>query len=134
MNEIRYYEWLKKGKERIPYFTKREDGRLMLLAGMYDVAHLDGLSSSQIVFARLAQPSILMLMSGQTAPLWTFTIITTDANEKFSWLHDRQPVILSTTEALQAWLDTSSQQWTPQLTQLVQPYSGDATLSWYALA
>ncbi|KAF7795134.1 hypothetical protein EIP86_006281 [Pleurotus ostreatoroseus] len=106
-----YYEWLKKGKERIPHFTKREDGKLMLLAGMYDIANIEG----------------------QTTPLWTFTIVTTGAAEDFRWLHDRQPVILSTTESLQAWLDTSSQSWTPDLSKLVQPYSGDAKLTCYAV-
>ena len=70
------------------------------------------------------------LVLGQTTPLWTFTIVTTGAAEDFRWLHDRQPVILSTTESLQAWLDTSSQSWTPELSKLVQPYSGDAKLTW----
>lgn len=37
-----YYEWLKKGKERLPHFTKRNDGKLMLLAGMYDCVTLEG--------------------------------------------------------------------------------------------
>ena len=38
----RYYEWLKKGKERLPHFTKHQDGRLVLFAGLYDVAHIEG--------------------------------------------------------------------------------------------
>lgn len=42
LNFTRYYEWLKKGKERLPHFTKRKDGQLMLLAGLYDHAHLEG--------------------------------------------------------------------------------------------
>lgn len=40
---ISYYEWLKKGKERLPHFTKRRDGHLMLLAGLYDRVVLEGL-------------------------------------------------------------------------------------------
>ncbi|KAI0087593.1 hypothetical protein BDY19DRAFT_1011352 [Irpex rosettiformis] len=95
-----YYEWLKKGKERLPHFTKRGDGNLMLLAGLYDCVTLEG----------------------QTEPLWTFTIVTTDANKDFSWLHDRQPVILPTTDTLNTWLDTSSGSWNCTLTKLVQPY------------
>lgn len=39
----RYYEWLKKGKERLPHFTKYKDGRLVLFAGLYDVAHIEGI-------------------------------------------------------------------------------------------
>jgi len=93
-----YYEWLTKGKEKLPHFTKREDGLLLLMAGLYDSVELDGKT------------------------LWTFTIVTTDANDDFSWLHERQPVFLSNRDALERWLDTSSQNWTPELTQMVQPY------------
>jgi len=95
-----YFEWLKKGKERLPHFTRHKDGRLMLLAGLYDRAFLEG----------------------SKEPLWTFTIVTTDANKEFSWLHDRQPVILSSAEALNTWLDTSSGKWSPELTRLLDPY------------
>lgn len=94
-----YYEWLKKGKDRWPHFTKRQDGRLMLLAGLYDCVTLEG----------------------ESEPLWTFTIVTTAANKEFEWLHDRQPVILSS-DALDTWLDPSSPAWTSELTKLVEPY------------
>jgi len=53
--------------------------------------------------------------------LWSFTIVTTSACKPFAWLHDRQPVILSSREALDTWLDTSSQAWTSALTKLVEP-------------
>ncbi|KAK1225968.1 hypothetical protein PQX77_011036 [Marasmius sp. AFHP31] len=95
-----YYEWLTKGKDKLPHFTKHKDGRLMLLAGMYDCAMLEG----------------------QTQPLWTFTIVTTSANKEFEWLHDRQPVILTSQAALEKWLDTSSKTWTSELTKMVRPY------------
>ncbi|KAI0632900.1 hypothetical protein C8Q77DRAFT_1120414 [Trametes polyzona] len=95
-----YYEWLKKGKERLPHFTKHKDGRLMLLAGLWDCTVLEG----------------------STEPLWTFTIVTTDACKEFSWLHDRQPVILPDQAALNTWLDTSPGKWTPELTKLCEPY------------
>jgi putative SOS response-associated peptidase YedK len=100
-----YYEWLKKGRDRWPYFTKRQDGKLMLLAGLYDCVTLQG----------------------EAEPLWTFTIVTTAANNEFEWLHDRQPVILSSTEALDTWLDPSSEAWSTQLTKLVEPYRDPAT-------
>ncbi|KAF8064129.1 hypothetical protein FPV67DRAFT_1419759 [Lyophyllum atratum] len=99
-----YYEWLTKGKDKLPHFTKHRDGRVMLMAGLYD----------------------RVVLEGQTKPLWTFTIVTTAANKDFSWLHDRQPVILPTRAALDAWLDTSKQTWTPELTQLVEPYHDSA--------
>ena len=46
-----FYEWLKKGpggKERLPYFTKRKDGELMLLAGLWDCVKYDGMSSRSL--------------------------------------------------------------------------------------
>lgn len=105
-----YYEWLAKSpKDKRPHFVKHKDGQLMFMAGLYDHATIDGVS------------------------LWTFTIVTTDACPAFSWLHDRQPVILSTQDALEAWLDPSTQSWTPALTKLVQPYSDQEhhPLEWY---
>ncbi|KAF9526058.1 hypothetical protein CPB83DRAFT_858598 [Crepidotus variabilis] len=93
-----YYEWLTKGKDKLPHFTKRKDGRLLLMAGLYDSVVLEGKT------------------------LWTFTIVTTDANKEFSWLHDRQPVFLTTKDALDLWLDTTSQTWTYDLAKLVRPY------------
>jgi putative SOS response-associated peptidase YedK len=72
-------------------------------------------------------------IAGESTPLWTFTIVTTSANSEFSWLHERQPVILSTHDALDTWLDTSSQTWTPALTKLVEPYHDlTSPLEWYA--
>ncbi|KAI0656333.1 hypothetical protein C8Q70DRAFT_921747 [Cubamyces menziesii] len=105
-----YYEWLKKGKERLPHFTRHKDGKLMLLAGLWDCT----------------------VLAGTTEPLWTFTIVTTDASKKFSWLHDRQPVILPDEAALDKWLDTSSGKWTPELSKLCAPYhSADHPLVCY---
>lgn len=77
----------------------------MLLAGLYDRTVLEG----------------------ESQPLWTFTIVTTAANKEFEWLHDRQPVILSSTEALKTWLDTSTQKWAPGLSELVEPYSDSSS-------
>ena len=39
-----FYEWLKKngGKEKIPHFTKRKDGQLMCLAGLWDCVQYEG--------------------------------------------------------------------------------------------
>ncbi|KAJ6588477.1 hypothetical protein B0H19DRAFT_1301344 [Mycena capillaripes] len=93
-----YYEWTQ-GENKAPHFVKRKekDGRLMLLAGLYDS----------------------VVLPGETEPLWTFTIITTVANPPISWLHHRQPVILSTPEALNMWLDTS-QRWSSRLVRLLE--------------
>lgn len=115
-NCLRYYEWLKKGKDRLPYFTRPKNSDLMLLAGLYDCTVLEGswkLGSTYIVS---------YMRKGTTKPLWTFTIVTTSACSDFAWLHDRQPVILASQKALDTWLDTSPQTWTPALTDLVRPY------------
>ena len=39
-----FYEWLKKsgGKEKIPHFIKRKDGKLMCMAGLWDCAQYEG--------------------------------------------------------------------------------------------
>ena len=42
---------------------------------------------------------------GGSAPLYTFTILTTDASPRLEWLHDRMPVILRDTDAQALWLD-----------------------------
>ncbi|THH17289.1 hypothetical protein EW146_g3498 [Bondarzewia mesenterica] len=95
-----YYEWLKRRKDRFPHFTRHKDGRLMLLAGLYDTAYIEG----------------------QSKPLWTFTIVTTAANKHLEWLHDRQPVVLASQTDVDIWLDTSSQTWNTNLNKLLEPY------------
>jgi putative SOS response-associated peptidase YedK len=39
-----FYEWLKKGKDKIPHFTKRKDGQLMCFAGLWDCVKYEGKS------------------------------------------------------------------------------------------
>jgi putative SOS response-associated peptidase YedK len=43
-----YYEWLTKGKEKLPHFVKRDDGQLMLMAGLYDHAIIDGTPKGRV--------------------------------------------------------------------------------------
>jgi len=69
-----------------------------------------------------------VLVSGVTARMWTFTIVTTAASPSFSWLHDRQPVILSTTDDFEAWLDTSKG-WHAGLIDKLKPRDG-TDLEW----
>ena len=38
-----FYEWLKKGKDKIPHYIKRKDGQLMCLAGLWDSVQYEGL-------------------------------------------------------------------------------------------
>jgi putative SOS response-associated peptidase YedK len=74
-----------------------------------------------------------VVRAGQSEPLWTFTIVTTAASSSLAWLHDRQPVILTSQDALERWLDTSSQTWDPKLNRLLDPYDDpNAPLDWCA--
>ncbi|ORY83870.1 hypothetical protein BCR37DRAFT_378883 [Protomyces lactucae-debilis] len=95
-----YFEWLKKGTTKIPHFTRHTDGRMMLLAGLYDTVQYEG--SEEVIR--------------------TFTIVTTAANDKLAWLHDRMPLILDKEEA-KCWLDEDA--WTPELVRMLKPFSGD---------
>jgi len=46
LHAIRYYEWLTKGKDKLPHFIKHKDGKVMLMAGLYDSVVLEGQYSS----------------------------------------------------------------------------------------
>lgn len=37
-----FYEWLKSGKEKVPHFVKRKDGKLMCFAGLWDCTQYEG--------------------------------------------------------------------------------------------
>lgn len=37
-----FYEWLKKGNQKIPHFTKRKDGQLMCFAALWDAVQFEG--------------------------------------------------------------------------------------------
>jgi hypothetical protein len=101
----------------------------MLFAGLYDSATLDG---ALCCFCVLPCDR-LMRCAGQSEPLWTFTIVTTEASSDYAWLHDRQPVILTSQDALDRWLDTSTQNWDPKLSRLLDPYTdSDFPLEWCA--
>ncbi|KAG6335058.1 hypothetical protein ID866_4036 [Astraeus odoratus] len=106
-----YYEWQTKGRDKLPHFTRYSDGRVMLMAGLYDCT----VESGQVPILRISPPA------------------TDYASKALSWLHDRQPVILSSTDDIMRWLDTSSQSWSSDLAALLHPWEDDkAPLKWYA--
>jgi putative SOS response-associated peptidase YedK len=37
-----FYEWLRKGKEKVPHYIKRKDGQLMCMAGLWDCVQYEG--------------------------------------------------------------------------------------------
>ena len=53
-NSYRFFEWKKlTEKKKIPYYTKRKDGKLMLFAGLYDHSHIDGTTEIRHVYFTL---------------------------------------------------------------------------------
>lgn len=81
-----FYEWEKgpaKRSRKTPYLVRqRDNGGVLLLAGVYDVwTKADG------------------------SLLYSFAICTTAASQQFSWLHHRLPCILETSEDVAVWLD-----------------------------
>ncbi len=76
-----FYEWQGAGASKQPIWFHREDGQLILFAGLYESWQL--------------QPEHWQR---------TFTIITTQPNGIVAPVHDRMPVIL-TGDAVDEWLD-----------------------------
>ena len=107
-----FYEWRRIGKERQPYAIGREDGRPLVLAGLW---------------AGWRDPA-----SDPEAPLIrrTFTIVTTTPNAVMADLHDRMPVVLPE-DAWARWLDPTSSD-PGELLGLLQP-TDEVALRTYAV-
>ncbi|KAF8937661.1 hypothetical protein BGZ58_002362 [Dissophora ornata] len=95
-----FYEWRRRGKERVPFYTKRRDGNLMLMAAIYDVAQIQG----------------------SEEPLYTYATITTDASPQLDWLHDRMPVLIPNHDhdKIRMWLDPNLK-WNATLEAMLKP-------------
>ncbi|KAI9317321.1 hypothetical protein BX666DRAFT_2040594 [Dichotomocladium elegans] len=101
-----FYEWKKlAGGKKIPHYTKRRDGKLMLFAALFDRADdVDGIEESQSIY--------------------TCAIVTTSPSKAFSFLHDRMPVILENGSfEVGKWL--SAEPWSKDISKLMRPYDGD---------
>ncbi|TGO34914.1 hypothetical protein BHYA_0177g00210 [Botrytis hyacinthi] len=99
-----FYEWLKKGKDKVPHYIKRKDGQLLCMAGLWDVVQYEGSEEK----------------------LYTYTIITTSSNKQLNFLHGRMPVALDNgSEDLRTWLDPKRSSWTKELQSLLKPYEGE---------
>ncbi|KAG0342719.1 hypothetical protein BG000_002064 [Podila horticola] len=95
-----FYEWRRRGKERTPFYTKRRDGKLMLMAALYDVAQIQGTEE----------------------PLYTYATITTNASPQLDWLHDRMPVLIPNDDIdkIRMWLDPTMP-WNSTLQAMLHP-------------
>ncbi len=75
-----FYEWKKEGKYKTPYYIYHNSNKPMSFAGLWESWHPKDATTSGDA------------QNGE--PLRTFTIITTEANQKLQELHNRMPVII----------------------------------------
>ena len=68
-----YFEWIKDGDQRVPYFTQNTDSSIMAVAGIWQ-------------------------MWNGTEKLITCAIVTVQSNQSMSHLHHRMPLILARSE------------------------------------
>jgi len=96
-----FYEWDKKGLEKIPYFITLKDESLFGLACLYDI-----------------------WQDEQGKDIFSFTILTAPANRLIAKIHDRMPVIIKKPlEGL--WLDKKLTD-EKKLIKMLEPYDSDA--------
>lgn len=130
-----FYEWLKKGpggKEKVPHFVKRKDGKLMCFAGLWDRVHYEGINPDGLhcLFLGFA-PAVWCLTDKSLAldsdeELCTYTIITTSSNSYLKFLHDRMPVVLDQgSDIMKTWLDPDRTTWSKELQSVLKPYEGE---------
>ncbi|KAF9134134.1 hypothetical protein BGW39_008049 [Mortierella sp. 14UC] len=95
-----FYEWRRRGKERVPFYTRRRDGNLMLMAAIYDVANI----------------------KEEAEPMYTYATITTNASPQLDWLHDRMPVLIPNNDhdKIRTWLDPNLK-WNATLQAMLKP-------------
>ena len=99
-----YFEWVKSGKKKLPYWIRMADERPFMMAGLWESWRDKTVEDS--------------------TPLETFTILTTSSNTLTKEVHDRMPVILSAND-FDEWLDPDQQD-ADALTGLLEPFDSDA--------
>lgn len=86
-----YYEWQDTDDGKVPYFLHDPDGRLLAMAGLYELWRDPALADDD-----------------PKRWLWTCTIITQQAPDLLGQIHDRNPVVIPH-ELRDQWLDCSSE-------------------------
>ena len=79
-----FYEWSGSKGSKQPHYCYIDESEPMLLAVIYDT-----------------------WLDASDDEVYTYSILTTESNKSFSWLHHRQPVFLDRDNAF-AWLDTAN--------------------------
>ena len=95
-----FYEWQRAGGKKLPYFFQMKDERPFGLAGLWE--HWQGVGQELIE---------------------SCTILTTQANEMLSPVHDRMPVILNPDD-YEVWLDVDERK-VELVKELLQPYPAE---------
>jgi putative SOS response-associated peptidase YedK len=79
-----FYEWVKEGDRKLPYYIRPSGNDGLLLAGIWD------------------------RWRGADEVVESFAVITTAVNDKLAFVHNRQPVLLRHAD-LECWLDEASE-------------------------
>lgn len=115
-----YYEWqhkpMKSSKkvDKIPYYVKRKDSKLMFLAGMFD--------------------SVEFSEGDESDKMDSYTIITGPAPRNMKWLHERMPIVLIPgTKEWDNWLNDEIVEWNDDLKKSLKVYDGE-DLEWYEVS
>jgi putative SOS response-associated peptidase YedK len=95
-----FYEWKRTGGAKQPYYIRREDGRPMAFAGVWDRWRSDG-----------------------DATVDSFTIVTTTPNDLVAPIHNRMPAILLP-DGYDMWLDPENHD-VDDLSSLLGPYPAE---------
>ena len=95
-----FYEWRAEGKRKQPFFIRLKGGGPLAFAGLWE---------------RWEKPD--------AAPIQSFAIVVTDANEMMRPIHERMPVILHPSD-FDAWLDAKTPPAEAQA--LLRPYDPEA--------
>jgi len=100
-----FYEWAKVDRAKQPYYFRYEQARPLAFAGLYE--HWQDDSGTE---------------------LDTCTIITTEANELLSKIHNRMPVLIQPAD-YDRWLDTGTED-AAAVTDLLRPADSDAMITY----
>jgi len=80
-----FYEWKSEGRQKQPYYVHCEGEKTLKIACVFDT----------------------WMGSTDNEPMYTFSMLTCEANPSLRWLHHRQPLFLSDSEA-EAWIDNAN--------------------------
>ena len=133
-----FYEWktaqqsTKADDAKQPFYVHAHGDSLLLMAGLYDVwdppstppGECTAAGAVALPGAAAATSSPPPSSTASPPPLYSYTVLTTDSGDTLGWLHSRQPVLLTTAAAAEAWLDSDTY---PDLQSLSQPPDGSVS-------